>query len=116
MRVDGRGVSPTTFEHAFDTMGVTTENETPASAQTDRGHGRTFEEFDMTDVRAEDRRRIAGDYLTRARDDFHTAARNRIRYVLLARQYGMTNDAIGALLGISERAVRGLVARHSGDA
>lgn len=70
----------------------------------------------MTDVRAEDRRRIAGDYLTRARDDFETAARNRIRYVLLAREYGMTNAAIGALLGISEAAVRSLAARHSSAA
>lgn len=63
----------------------------------------------------DDRRRIAGDYLTRARDDFDRATRTRIEYVLLARKYGLTNADIGALLGISEAAVRGLVKRHGGD-
>jgi predicted transcriptional regulator len=63
----------------------------------------------------DDRRRIAGDYLTRVRDDFERALRSRIYYVLLAHKYGMSNVDIGALLGISEAAVRGLIKRHGGD-
>lgn len=62
-----------------------------------------------------DRQRIAGEYLTRARDDFERAVRTRLAYVLAARRHGMTFEAIGALLGVTEGAVRSMVKRHSGD-
>ena len=63
----------------------------------------------------EEKRRIAGDYLTRVRDDLERAKRTRVEYIRLAREYGLTNEAIGMLLGITETAVRALVKRHGGD-
>lgn len=68
--------------------------------------------MDSTDQR----RRLAGEYLTRARDDFERAARVRIAYAIAARRHGLTNADIGTFLGITEGAVRKLVARHGGDA
>ena len=62
----------------------------------------------------EQRRRIAGEYLTRARDDFEAAARTRIRYAIMAREHGLTNADIGTFLGITEGAVRHLVAKYGG--
>lgn len=109
MVVDGRGVSSQTFEHTFDSVEMSTKEWTPAPAETGRGHGRTSKEFDMDDVTRQD---IARDYLTRARADLERAALQRIRYILLGRQYGLTNAAIGECLGITEAAVRTLVARH----
>ncbi len=61
------------------------------------------------------RQAIALEYLSISAREFETAIRSRIRYILLAREYGVTNAKIGQTLGISESAVRGLIARH-GDA
>lgn len=62
-----------------------------------------------------DRQLIALEYLSLAARDFEQAARARIRYVLLARDYGVPHVKIAEALGISESSVRGLIARH-GDA
>jgi len=62
----------------------------------------------------DEKRRIAGDYLTRVRDDLERAKRTRIAYIVAARQHGMTNSSIGALLGITEARVRQL-AKIGGD-
>ncbi len=64
----------------------------------------------------QDRRLIAGEYLTRARDDFDRAARTRVEYIVNARRYGMTLADIGALLGVTEGAVRYIVKQYGGDA
>lgn len=113
IRADGR-VAGQSIAYRFGRIGGITEK-TPASAETDRGRGRTDKEFDMGNATAIERQRIAGEYLTRARDDLERAARTRIYYVVQARKYGMTNEAIGALLGISESAVRALVKRYGGE-
>lgn len=70
----------------------------------------------MADVINDERRRIAGEYLTRARDMLEVAERDRERYVLLARQYGMSDASIAALLGVSETDVVVLAARRSSAA
>ncbi|WP_413354054.1 helix-turn-helix domain-containing protein [Microbacterium sp. 1P06AB] len=62
----------------------------------------------------DDRRRIAGEYLLRARDDLERAARTRIQYILNARKHGLTNADIGTFLGVTEAAVRRLIKRHTG--
>lgn len=116
-KVDGRGVSPT-FAHIDDRIGVTTKTAPAGGGTPDKGLTDTpIEEVmtAMTDRSNDDRRRIAGEFLTRARDDFERAARTRISHVLSARRYGMTNADIGALIGISESAVRALVKRHGGE-
>ena len=60
------------------------------------------------------RQQIALDYLSIARREFEEATAGRVRYAILAREYGVTNAAIGEALGISESAVRGLITRHDG--
>lgn len=59
----------------------------------------------------DDRRRIAGEYLLRVRDDIERSARTRLNYIQNARTYGMTLDEIGGLLGITEGAVRYILKR-----
>lgn len=61
------------------------------------------------------RRLLAGEYLTRARDDYERAKRTRIAYAIAAREHGMTNGEIGTLLGITEAAVRALIRRNGGE-
>lgn len=63
----------------------------------------------------DDIRHIAGDFLLRARDDYDRAKRTRIAYILAAHKHGMSNVDIGALLGVSEAAVRSMIKRHGGD-
>lgn len=65
------------------------------------------------------RKEIALDYLKRSRADYESATRDlqnaarvRLHYIKLAREYGVTNAAIGEALGIVESAVRGLVERN----
>lgn len=48
----------------------------------------------------EERRRIAGEYLLRARDDFDRAERVRAAYINAARAHGLTETDISNLLGI----------------
>lgn len=117
VRIDGRS-SRATFAHNDDRIVVTTET-APAGGGTPNG-GLTATPIEevmtaMTDSSNEELRRIAGEYLTRARDDFERAARTRINYVFTAREYGLTNADIGTFLGIGESAVRALIRRH-GDA
>lgn len=112
-KVDGRACRMN-VAHNTDKMGATTKT----APVTSRGLTDTPNEEVMTAMANrsnEDRRRIAGEFLTRARDDFERAARTRINYVMTARRYGMTNADIGALLGVGESAVRALIKRH-GDA
>lgn len=61
------------------------------------------------------RQDIARDYLRRAQEAFILAAHNRVNYIALAREYGITNSEIGSMVGVSESAVRALLKRH-GDA
>lgn len=113
-RVDGRACR-ISVAHYSDTM----RGQSKAAPAGNRGLTDTpIEEVmaAMENRSNEERRRIAGEFLTRARDDFERAARTRISYALAARRYGMTNEAIGALLGIGESAVRALLKRHGGDA
>lgn len=65
-----------------------------------------------TNPRTVERKRIAAEFLTRAADDLARATIQRVRYVKLARDYGMTNADIGTFLGVSEAAVRTLVKRN----
>jgi len=61
------------------------------------------------------RKEIARDYLRRAQESFVLAAHNRVNYVALARQYGVTNGEIGSILGVSESAVRAMLKRHGDE-
>lgn len=70
---------------------------------------------DRTNVRSEERRLIALDYITRAVDDLARAAQSRLEYMRLARQYGATYREIATACGVTEQAARMLLKRH-GDA
>ena len=59
------------------------------------------------------RAEIAAEFLRIAARDLATATRARIRYIGLARQYGVTNAAIADALGVTEKAVRGLIERNA---
>lgn len=113
-RIDGRGVSRQTV-HTSDIMRAA-----PGSASTLNPEPNPA--IDGTDWRAgmdstyDRRRSIAGEYLTRAREDFERAARTRIVYAIAARRHGLTHADIGAYLGVTEGAVRRLIQRHGGDA
>ena len=60
------------------------------------------------------RRTIALEYLRMAHVDLVRASRLRVERIKLARQYGATNQQIADECGITEAAVRGLLARHGG--
>lgn len=114
IRVDGRGVSSKIADKR-DRMGAETET-VPGSAPT-LTEDLTAPDKEVTAVgnrTLSQRQQIALDYLAISRREFDDAARNRIRYVLLARDYGLTHAAIGDTLGITESAVRGILARHGG--
>lgn len=66
------------------------------------------------DNRTQSRKRIALEHLALARIEFEQAVASRIRFMLLAREYGNTNAEIGEVLGIGESAVRSMIARHGG--
>lgn len=53
---------------------------------------------------------IALTYLELTRQQMDEARRNRALYVRLGRQYGLTNQAIGDALGITEARVRQITA------
>lgn len=61
-------------------------------------------------------RGIALDYLRRAHDDMVRAAALRLERMKLARKYGATHQQIADAAGVTESAVRALLARHGGDA
>jgi DNA-directed RNA polymerase sigma subunit (sigma70/sigma32) len=61
-------------------------------------------------VRVGDRQSIALDYLHRTAEQMEQAVRNRAAYAKLGREYGLTNQAIGTALGITEARVRQIVA------
>ena len=88
------------------------EEETPASEATDRGHGRTNKEFDMS--QSIDRESILAGYLARNAQDVEKAASQRVYYFKLAREYGFTNQWIADQIGVTEAAVRQMVKRHGG--
>lgn len=56
------------------------------------------------------RKTIAASYLRMTRLQLEDARRNREQYAKLGRVYGLTNQAIGDLLGITEARVRQIVA------
>lgn len=58
------------------------------------------------------RQQIALDYLALSQREFEQATTNRIRYMQLARDYGVTNAAIGEAVGLTESTVRGILERH----
>lgn len=116
IRVDGRGVSVGIVDIS-DRIGVETKT-APESVATDPGPD---PESPIREVGAMANRsnrpltahqQIALDFLGFARDDMERATRTRIRYVSLARGYGLTNAAIGEALGVTEGAIRGLIERH----
>lgn len=114
-KVDGRharGIIARTYEQG-GSMESTTET-APAGALTPN-EGLTEPDRGSAMQQSIDRQRLAGDFLTRARDDFERAARTRVKYAIMARQYGLTNADIGTFLGVTEGAVRALIKRH-GDA
>ena len=74
----------------------------------------TRESAVVAEKSGEQRRRIAGEFLLRARDDYERAKRTRLAYILNAREYGMTFREIGELLGLTEGGVRQIIARSSG--
>lgn len=114
-RVDGRGVSSKTA----DTCGkMVPEKRQPPESVRAQTEGLTAPEMEVTAVTNHTlsrRQDIALQYLEIARRELEDAARNRIRYVILGREYGLSFKAIGDALGITESAVRGIVDRH-GDA
>ena len=59
----------------------------------------------------EARKNLALEFLELTRDGLEEAKDLRLRRILLARKYGLSNRVIGEALGITEAAVRGLVAR-----
>jgi hypothetical protein len=113
VRVDGRGVS----REIADTDGkLVVQTETTPGSVGALTEGLTDtpgrEVTAMRQRTVSSRQQIALDYLGIAAREFEQAARNRIRYVQLAREYGVTNAAIGEALGVTESAVRGLLERH----
>jgi hypothetical protein len=58
------------------------------------------------------RRTIAAQLLRKSREDLDAATRGRIRTAHLARAEGLTNEAIGQALGITETAARTLLKRN----
>lgn len=50
--------------------------------------------------RTDERRRLAGEYLLRARDDVDRTERVRAGYIHAARAHGLTETDISSLLGI----------------
>ncbi len=116
-KVDGRACR-LTMEPVFGKMVGTTE-ETPAPAGTGRGRdqlGKGVDVTNRTQVRSEQRARIAVDYLKRATNDLETAARQRLAYMRIARRHGLTYQEIAEACGVSDTAVRRLLKRHGGDA
>ena len=67
---------------------------------------------DRTNVRSDERRLIALEYITRAVDDLARASQARLEYMRLARQYGATYRQIATACGVTETAVRMLLKRH----
>ena len=59
-------------------------------------------------------RGIALGYLHLTREQMDTAKNQRLTYIRLGRQYGLTWEAMGEALGITETAVRLLVKRSAG--
>ena len=106
-----------TFADKHDMIGATTETALKERANAPQGLTAPSKEVTAVNDRSRNERQsIALEYLSLARRDFENAARARIRYVLLAREYGVPNVAIADVLGINESSVRGLIARHGGDA
>lgn len=110
VRSDGR-VARLTVAWMCDNGGTT--EETPASALTDRGHGRTEKEFDVNN--GTERRLIALEYLNRVADDLRRVASLRVTYMQNARTHGATHQDIATALGVTESAVRAMLQRHGAE-
>lgn len=90
----------------------------PASAQTENGaNPNTLEEvglmpriLPLPTESEQGRTDIALQYLRMTRVQLEQAKHNRDLYVKLGRAYGLTNQAIGEALGITEARVRHIVA------
>lgn len=70
----------------------------------------------VTDMSTSDDKRQALELLAILRQRQEATRLHRIHYMRLARQYGATNFEIGAELGVSEAAVRGMLKRAGDDA
>lgn len=113
VRIDGRGVSRI-IAHVSDRIGA--DKAIPDECVNTAGDltGSPSKEVAAVDHRTESRKQIALDYLALSRKEYEAAVLARIRFVLLARDYGCTNAEIGDALGIGESAVRSLTKRHAG--
>ena len=112
-RMNRPGVSAE-IVHQFDRIVLTTE-ETPATAATVPGRDQLGKGVDMsnrTNVRSDERRLIALEYLQRAADDLTRAAVTRIRYIGNARTHNATWRDIATVLGITETGARMLYERN----
>lgn len=56
------------------------------------------------------RKTLATEFLSKVRDDLERVRLQRIHYVLISREHGLTNQEIGDALGISEARVRQIAA------
>ena len=108
-----------TFEPNFDKMIVASGNiKRPVPAQTDDGANQTYEEVELMPILPQepidtlrvDRPAIVRQYLQLTKVQMEQAIRNRDLYTKLAKSYGLTNQAIGNELGITEARVRQILA------
>lgn len=67
--------------------------------------------IDSDPGRADRLKAICLEYLALCREDTERVARARIHYVALARLYGLTHQQIGDALGVTEAAIRAMLAR-----
>lgn len=65
--------------------------------------------------RMEDTKAIALSYLKLTRQQMEAARRNRVVFIELGQQYGLTNVEIGSALGMTEANVRSLVKRGDSE-
>lgn len=67
----------------------------------------------MDDATRRERQLLALEYLHRAADDYDRATLTRIRYIDLARRYGLTWRDIATALGMTETGARTLYQRNA---
>lgn len=66
-------------------------------------------------VPKDDRVRFAQEFLRLAHENYRTHYAQRVYFARLARQYGLSNQAIADAYGITEAAVRAMLRRAEGD-
>ena len=118
IHVNGLGVSRISV-HSADIIGATsTHKAAPDGAETPYAEGLAETLLggptvnNRSNLRTDSRKRIAAEYLGIASRDLARATVDRIRYIALAREYGLTYTEIGDALGVSEKAARSLLSRN----